>query len=124
MPDTLAIPLEVVPSSELYRMNGNGTEMVTATRHRETYTPHSTLAELPGHSTIFSVDTIGEELGRIFSQHPDWPGAILFDDNNFVGVISQSHFYKCISRAFGREVYYRRPAGIMLDEVTVQPLIL
>ncbi|MCE0497146.1 MAG: Hpt domain-containing protein [Methylacidiphilales bacterium] len=84
----------------------------------------STLAELPGYSTILDLNSLGEHLGRLFSEHPDLPGVILLDQNHFAGVISQTHFYKCISRAFGREIYYRRPAAIMLAEMKDQPLIL
>jgi len=85
---------------------------------------YSTLVNLPGYSTILGVETTGEELGVLFSVQPDLPGVILFDGSGFAGVISQSHFYKCVSRAFGREIYYRRSATIMLTELTAQTLIL
>ncbi len=85
---------------------------------------YSTLEHLPGSATNLSVDTTGEELGRLFTQQPDLPGVILFDESRFTGVISQAHYYKCISRAFGREIYHRRPSVIMLAEITVEPLML
>jgi len=122
MSTSAVIPLEVLPSAEIPIRNG--TEVAIDSPRTETQAHHAILADLPGYSTIFNVDTTGEELGRLFAQYPDLPGAILFDENGFRGVISQSHFYKCISRTFGREIYYRRPASVMLNEMTVPPLIL
>jgi len=88
------------------------------------YSSFSTLMDIPGYSAILGAETTGEELEQLFSQHPDLPGVILYDEGVFIGVISQSHFYKCVSRAFGREIYYRRSATIMLAEMTTQTLLL
>ena len=88
------------------------------------YSVESTLAEIPGHLTALGAATTGEELGELFAKNPELPGVILLDQDRFSGIISQAHFYKCVSRAFGREIYYRRPASIMLGDVTEKPLIL
>src|SRR5260221_2076643 len=110
MPASLAIP--VLPESDVFFRNG---------KSEATFTVHTTLEALPGYSTLFGIDTIGEELAQLFGRQPDLPGVILLDEERLVGVISQAHFYKCISRAFGRELYYRRPATLMLAEMKVQP---
>lgn len=102
----------------------NGKEPPGLVSETPLYLLSSTLADLPGHSTILGAETTGEELERLFLQHPDLPGVILFDDSRFAGVISQSYFYKCVSRAFGREIYHRRSATIMLADMTTQPLVL
>lgn len=101
----------------------NGNSFETAVDKID-YTSFSTLRQLPGVSTNLGIEAVGEELGQLFTRHPDLPGVILFDGSQFAGVISQAHYYKCISRAFGREIYYRRPAGIMLADIAIQPLIL
>lgn len=88
------------------------------------YSSTSTLEQLPGSSAFLGVEATGEVLGQLFSQHPGLPGVILFEGKRFAGVISQAHYYKCISRAFGREIYYRRSAAIMLAELTTPSLIL
>ena len=89
-----------------------------------TYSVESTVAEIPGHLNALGAATTGEELGELFARNPELPGVILLDKDQFSGIISQAHFYKCVSRAFGREIYYRRPASIMLQDVTEKPLII
>jgi len=119
---TAANPVTVSPRNGNSLANGKEATVVIPQAPR--YSTASTLAELPGYSTILAADTTGEELGKLFADHPDLPGVILFKNGVFAGVISQSHFYKCVSRAFGREIYYRRPATIMLSEMTTEVLTL
>src|ERR1700734_3879331 len=83
----------------------NGHAPAQVSPRTASYSALSTLTELPGHATILGADSTGEQLGRLFSGQPELPGVILFEQDRFVGVISQAHFYKCISRAFGREIY-------------------
>ncbi|MCE0484787.1 MAG: Hpt domain-containing protein [Methylacidiphilales bacterium] len=101
----------------------NGREVAESSPSGPNYSTQSTLADLPGHTVVLGTDTTGEQLGTLFSQQSDLPGVIIFDENGFAGMISQTHFYKCVSRAFGREVYYRRSVAIMLQEIAT-PLIL
>jgi len=122
MSDLTATQLESTVTVDLSFRNGNESSIVA--QDAVHYGSHSTLEQLPGSTAILSIETTGEELGRLFSQQPDLPGVILFDENRFVGVISQSHYYKCISRAFGREIYYRRSSVIMLEDITVESLVL
>jgi len=122
MPDTLEIQPEPVTSTALSYSSGTAPSSISPeTVH---FSAFSTLEQLPGFASNASIHTTGEELGLLFKNQPELPGAILFDEGRFTGVISQAHYYKCISRSFGREVYYRRSAGIMLSELTVQPLIM
>jgi PAS domain-containing protein len=88
------------------------------------YSVHSTLEQLPGHSVILGSKTTGEELGKILANQPELPGVILWEQGQLIGVISQSHYYKCVSRAFGREIYQGRSATLMLGELKHLPLVL
>ncbi len=101
-----------------------GKNQTVATKDAPDDVAYSTLEHLPGFTTILGMDATGEELGRLFTEQPVLPGVILFDQDRFIGVISQAHYYKSISRVFGREIYYRRPAVVMLDGVTDPQLIL
>jgi len=88
------------------------------------YSVYSTLKELPGYSVVLDSSTTGEELGKLLTALPDLPGIILLEEGRLVGAISQSHYYKCVSRAFGREVYQRRSATLMLEGLNEPPLVL
>lgn len=88
------------------------------------YTVHSTLEDLPGYSIILDSKTTGEELDQLFSQNAELPGVILLEHGELIGIISQSHYYKCISRAFGREIYRGRSATLMLKDMTDEQVIL
>jgi len=91
---------------------------------RGSYTVHSTLEELPGHAVILDSRTTGGELGKLLTAQPDLPGVILLEEGKLIGVISQSHYYKCVSRAFGREIFQGRSATLMLEETKDLPLVL
>jgi len=120
MPD--AIPLQNSPDRRI--SSGEERRPLDVEESKTSFEALSTLERLPGHTATFGAETTGEELGQLFSANPDLPGAIIFSQEKFVGVISQAHFYKCISRAFGREIYYRRPAVLMLEEMEAEPLLL
>jgi HPt (histidine-containing phosphotransfer) domain-containing protein len=122
MPDILVIQPEPVTSTALSL--SNGAELSSVTPKPVHFSAFSTLDQLPGFASNVSIQTTGEELGLLFKRQPELPGVILFDEGRFTGVISQAHYYKCISRAFGREVYYSRPSVIMLSELTVLPLVM
>ena len=122
MSETVLLPPE--PATSIALSHRNGKEQPDVRANRSIHSHHTTLEFLPGSAVNLTVQTTGEQLGRLFTEQPDLPGAILFDDDSFKGVISQSHYYKCISRAFGREIYHRRPCAIMLSEVTEPPLVL
>ena len=87
-------------------------------------TVHSTLGELPGYAVVLDSHTTGEDLGRLLADQAELPGVILLEQGILIGVISQSHYYKCVSRAFGREIYQGRSAALMLEDVKDRPLIL
>jgi two-component system, chemotaxis family, sensor kinase CheA len=124
MAPSAATSLSVLQGRDVSILNDNGSKTSPAISETPFHSTFSTLADLPGHSTILGAETTGEQLGKLFLEQPDLPGVILLDERGLVGVISQTHFYKCVSRAFGREIYYRRPATIMLSEVTVPTLML
>jgi len=88
------------------------------------YTVHSTLEELSGYSVTLDSRTTGGDLGTLLTAQPDLPGVILLEGGKLLGVISQSHYYKCVSRAFGREIFQGRPATLMLEETKDRPLVL
>jgi HPt (histidine-containing phosphotransfer) domain-containing protein len=122
MPESKVVERENGNGAALSFRNGKEQALLIPKENR--YAVFSTLKQLPGVTTVVGTGVLGEELGRLFTEQPELPGVILYADDRFVGVISQSHYYKCISRAFGREVYHRRPCVIMLDGVTVKALVL
>jgi signal transduction histidine kinase len=123
MPDlALATPEPVLAPLDLSQ--NRETEKLAISENKVNFSSHSTLKHLTGFSTNLSIETTGEELGQMFKQQPDLPGVILFDGQQFTGIISQAYYYKCISRPFGREVYYRRPSSVMLADINAPALIL
>ncbi|NJN03763.1 MAG: HAMP domain-containing histidine kinase [Leptolyngbyaceae cyanobacterium SL_1_1] len=52
------------------------------------------------------------------------PGVILTEDNAFYGVISRRCFLEAMSRAYGRELFLRRPIGILYEFIAADILQL
>jgi two-component system chemotaxis sensor kinase CheA len=99
---------------------------MTAPAHEEAPPFHarSVLGELPGYSVALDAETTGAEAETLFKEVPNLPGIALVQEGVLVGAISQAHFYKVVSRKFGREIYHPRPLRLLLEEAEAAVLTL
>ncbi len=99
-------------------------KLETAAPASVVFTTQSVLGELPGYSLALDLEVSGAEVEAIFKESPELPGIVLLRDGEVAGAISQTHFYKVVSRGFGREIYYPRPVRIVMEEMETPVLIL
>jgi hypothetical protein len=76
-------------------------------------TPDSTLAELPSYDFEVDDGTLGCQVAEEFERRPDLPGVIIRQGTRRVSMVSRQTFFHLISRAFGRELYLRRPIHVL-----------
>lgn len=48
------------------------------------------------------------EVAQLFGQHPDWPGVIIADENQFFGMVSRQRCFEVLGRPFGIEVFTKK----------------
>lgn len=73
----------------------------------------STLEDLCLHDYQIDANQAGTVLAQLFELKPSAPGAILMDQDKFLGMISRRRFLELLSRPFGREVFLKRPLHIL-----------
>ena len=76
---------------------------------------NSTLAELSTEAMSVEATTPTCEIQEEFERRADLPGAIIFDGDAMVGVISRETFFRRLSGPYCRELFLRKPVRYLLD---------
>ena len=76
---------------------------------------NSPLAALMLHAFAVDRACLGHVAYQQFDQYPDLPGVILLDGQDLWGMISRRRFFKAMGRAYGRELFLRRPLQVLED---------
>ncbi|MDT9312403.1 MULTISPECIES: GGDEF domain-containing protein [Arthrospira] len=84
----------------------------------------STLQDLRLYDIRTDINQPGNVLAKIFENDGSLPGVILYNFDDFVGIISQRQFWRTLSRPYGRELFLTRPLRSMYRFLRIQPLIL
>lgn len=84
----------------------------------------STLEDLRLYDIQTDINQPGSKLAQIFENDGSLPGVILYNFDDFVGVISQRQFWRTLSRPYGRELFLNRPLRSMYRFLRIKPLIL
>jgi signal transduction histidine kinase len=76
--------------------------------------PNSCLENLPMCDFGVASSTPSGQVAQEFRRRPDMPGVIIHRETSPPELISQSTFYKLLSRPFGNEIFSQRPIEVML----------
>ena len=82
------------------------------------------LSELPLHRFVADWHSCGQVAYEAFEQNPRLPGVLLQEGENLRGIISRRHFLEVMSRAYGRELFLRRPLAVLYGFVATERLEL
>jgi hypothetical protein len=75
----------------------------------------TTLEKLALHHFQVTPDTLGQVIAQEFEQQPKLPGVIVAEGSQILGVISRRRFYERIGKAYGQEIFLRRPIQVFLE---------
>ena len=89
----------------------------------EGLTLDSTLQELSLHNFQLKLSSPGRELAKAFDEDKRLPGAIVTEQNQFVGMISRRQFLEMLSRPYGIELFYKRPLSSLFPFVKTETSI-
>ncbi len=64
--------------------------------------------ELNIHKGCVNQNTLVPEVAQLFGKHPDWPGIIIADENQFFGMVSRQRCFEVLGKPFGIEVFTKK----------------
>ncbi|MDB9313810.1 ATP-binding protein [Spirulina sp. CS-785/01] len=76
---------------------------------------NSTLAELTLYRASLDINSQGETASRLFEENSSLPGLILYQNKNYVGMISRPRFFEKMSRPYSLELFSKRSLSHFYD---------
>jgi len=91
---------------------------------RKTLNFDSTLQDLTLYNIAISPECSAYKVAKILEDNPLLPGILIIKDNEFIGVISRSHFFECMSRPYSVELFFKKPIHIFYKYAHSHALII
>jgi two-component system NtrC family sensor kinase len=91
---------------------------------RPNITLDATLATLPLHDFIIELSQPGFALSQAFQDNPILPGAVLYRDGEYAGMISRRRFLEFMSRPYGLELFSKRPLSYLYEEANTDVMVI
>ena len=76
----------------------------------------STIAELNLYDIRVDLEQTGESARQLFKDDPRLPSLILYDQENYVGMLSRRRFFECLSRPYALELFTKRPLRVLYEQ--------
>jgi signal transduction histidine kinase len=73
----------------------------------------SKLVELPLYQFSVEISCTGKEVAEVFEKYPLLPGAILFDEGRYAGMLSRKQFLEFLIRPFGQDLFFNQPLSVL-----------
>ncbi len=80
------------------------------------------LKEISVPVPALEASALGSELGAIFDQHPEAPGAVLTHEGKFAAALSREEFFDAMAHPLGAELYARRPLSALVERPSFRPM--
>lgn len=84
----------------------------------------SVIGELVTHDYAISAETLINRVVKEFDKHPELPGVLIMQRNEYTGVLSRRKVLEELSLPYGVELFYKRPVSSLCQEIetTFSPL--
>jgi signal transduction histidine kinase len=80
----------------------------------------ATIAELHLYNTKIDLAQTGESAQQLFKNNPLLPAVMVYEQDNYVGMISRRRFLECLSRPYALELFTRRPLRVLYEQAQVE----
>lgn len=84
----------------------------------------STLSELILYEASLDINENVLEIGKIFNQNPNLPAVLIFDGNNFVGIITRKQYHEALSKPFWLDVFYKREIYELYEQLDKNEILI
>jgi two-component system, NtrC family, sensor kinase len=84
----------------------------------------STISELNLYSTKVDLSKTGDFTSQLFKSDPLLPALIVYDREQYVGMLSRRRFLECLSRPYALELFTKRPLRVLYEQIPPEVLKL
>ncbi|PZO40609.1 MAG: hypothetical protein DCF19_12025 [Pseudanabaena frigida] len=77
----------------------------------------ATISELNLYDTKIDLEQTGAFASQLFKDNPLLPGLVLYEKDNYVGMLSRRRFLECLSRPYALELFTKRPLRVLYEQV-------
>jgi signal transduction histidine kinase len=84
----------------------------------------STISQLNLYNTRIDLQKTGAFARQLFKDDPLLPALILYDQDNYVGMLSRRRFLECLSRPYALELFTKRPLSVLYEQAQAETLKL
>ena len=76
----------------------------------------ATISELNLYDVKIDLVQTGEVARQMFKENPLLPALVLYEQDNYIGMLSRRRFLECLSRPYGIELFTKRPLKVLYEQ--------
>ncbi len=100
-------------------------ESETSTQHQgKQIALDATISELNLYDIKIDLAQTGEIARQMFKENPLLPALVLYEADNYIGMLSRRRFLECLSRPYGIELFTKRPLKVLYEQFQTNILML
>ncbi|NUN63985.1 HAMP domain-containing histidine kinase [Pseudanabaena biceps] len=84
----------------------------------------ATISELNLYNVQIDLEKTGGFAKELFKENPLLPALIIYDQGQYVGMLSRRRFLECLSRPYALELFTKRPLKVLYEQTQVEILQL
>lgn len=84
----------------------------------------SNISELNLYDIKLDLEQTGATASQLFKDNPLLPAVVLYERDNYVGMLSRRRFLEFLSRPYGIELFTKRPLRVLYEQAQVEVLKL
>ncbi|PZU95855.1 MAG: hypothetical protein DCE90_11940 [Pseudanabaena sp.] len=117
------IPLMVMATENVAESSSSDAEKSSPNSHKQ-IALDATILDLNLYNTKVDLKQTGSFAKQLFKDDPLLPALIIYNQDQYVGMISRRKFLECLSRPYALELFTKRPLEVMYEQVQASILEL
>ncbi len=114
------IPLMVMASEPEMQSSGD----LSSQNSSQQLALDSTISQLNLYDIRIDLEQTGAFARQLFKDNPLLPALTLYEQDNYVGMLSRRRFLECLSRPYALELFTKRPLRVLYEQAQVENLKL
>jgi len=84
----------------------------------------ATISELKLYDVQIDLEQVGAIARQFFQDNPLLPALVVYDQGNYVGMLSRRRFLECLSKPYAIELFTKRPLRVLYEQSKLEILQL
>ncbi|MBD2179145.1 HAMP domain-containing histidine kinase [Pseudanabaena sp. FACHB-1998] len=116
------IPLMVMANEPSHESQDSATDSLQHSKRKLAL--DSSIGELNLYDIKIDLEQTGASASQLFKDNPLLPAVIIYDQDNYVGMLSRRRFFECLSRPYALELFTKRPLRVLYEQAQAEVLKL